>query len=101
MRHTIFSIPVKNGSAVNEVVLTDSQIKFIHLESKGFTQDDAAKHFQMSRGTLHNALVNFNSQTGCRNAQGRVGWALEKGLLIVKNREIQIAPEYKVARNSS
>jgi hypothetical protein len=96
MRHYTFSIQVKNASAVTEVVLTESQIKFIHLEAKGFTQDAAAKYCDMSRGTLHNALINFNSQTGCRNAQGRVGWAVEQRILIVKDREILIAPEYKV-----
>ena len=96
MRHYTFSIQVKNPLAKNQVVLSESQIKFIYLEAKGYNQYDAAKLCQISRGTLHNALINFNSQTGCRNAQGRVGWALEQRILIVENSQIQIAPEYRV-----
>ena len=98
MRHYTFVIKVKNPVVSNEVVLSESQINFIYLEAKGFTQYEAAKHCRMSRGTLHNALINFNSQTGCHNAQGRVGWALEQRILIVKNREILIAPQYIVMR---
>jgi len=96
MRHYTFSIQVKNPVVRDEVVLSESQIKFIHLEATGLNQYAAAKFCKMSRGTLHNALINFNSQTGCHNAQGRVGWALEQRILIVENREILIAPEYRV-----
>jgi len=101
MRHYTFSIQVKNPVSRNEVVLSESQIKFIHLESKGYNQYDAAKICQISRGTLHNALINFNSQTGCHNAQGRVGWAVEQRILVVEDREIKIAPEYRVRVESA
>jgi len=94
MRHYTYSIQVKNPIAASKVVLSESQIQFLLLEAKGFTQYAAAKFLKVSRGTLHNALINFNTQTGCHNAQGRVGWALEQRILIVQNREIMVAPEY-------
>ena len=96
MRQHKFFVPISNSDPKEEVVISEEQIKLIYLEAKGYNQYEAAKLCQISRGTLHNALINFNSQTGCHNAQGRVGWALEQRILIVENRKIQIAPEYRL-----
>ena len=51
----------------------------------------------ISHGTAHNALIDVNSQTGCKNAQGRVGWAILHRVLIIDNKRIVIAPEYSAA----
>jgi hypothetical protein len=96
MRLHKFIIPKNNPDDNPEVVVTEAQIKLIYLEAKGFNQQDAADHCGLSRGTAHNALTDFDEQTGCHNAQGRVGWALEHGLLILENELIVIAPKYVI-----
>src|SRR4030095_4258607 len=97
MSQNTFSIQTKSPDYNDEVVLTESQIKLILLEAKGFNQHDAAKRCMISHGTAHNALIDVNSQTGCRNAQGRVGWAMLHKILLIENKEIVIAPEYSKA----
>jgi len=97
MSKNTFTIQTKNPDYNDEVVLTESQIKLILLEARGFNQHEAASQCMMSHGTAHNALIDVNSQTGCRNAQGRVGWALLHRVLILEDKQIVIAPEYSAA----
>ena len=78
-------------TALRRAITTGQLTPGTHL-----VETELSDALQISRGTLHNALINFNSQTGCHNAQGRVGWAMEQRILIVENREIQIAPEYRL-----
>lgn len=95
MPQNTFTIQTK--SPEDEVILTESQIKLMLLEARGFNQHEAASQCMISHGTAHNALIDVNSQTGCKNAQGRVGWALLHRVLIIENKEIVIAPEYSAA----
>ena len=97
MRQNTFTIQARNSDYNDEVILTESQIKLILLEARGFNQHDAARQCMISHGTAHNALIDVNSQTGCRNAQGRVGWAILHRILIIENKQIVIAPEYTAA----
>jgi hypothetical protein len=97
MRQNTFTIQTKNPDYNDEVILTESQIKLILLEARGFNQHDAAKQCMISHGTAHNALIDVNSQTGCRNAQGRVGWALLHRVIVIENKQLVIAPEYTAA----
>jgi len=97
MRQNTFTIQTRNPDYNDEVILTESQIKLILLEARGFNQHDAAKQCLISHGTAHNALIDVNSQTGCRNAQGRVGWALLHRVIVIENKQIVIAPEYTAA----
>jgi len=97
MRQNTFTIQTRNPDYNEEVILTESQIKLILLEARGFNQHDAAKQCMISHGTAHNALIDVNSQTGVRNAQGRVGWAMLHRILVIENKQIVIAPEYTAA----
>src|SRR6187551_1618982 len=86
MRQNTFTIQPKNPDYNDEVILTESQIKLILLEAHGFNQHEAASQCMISHGTAHNALIDVNSQTGCKNAQGRVGWAILHRVLIIDNK---------------
>ena len=97
MRQNTFTIQAKSPDYNDEVILTESQIKLMLLEARGFNQHEAASQCMMSHGTAHNALIDVNSQTGCRNAQGRVGWAMLHRILIIENKQIVISPEYTAA----
>jgi hypothetical protein len=97
MPQNTFTIQTKSPDYNDEVILTESQIKLMLLEARGFNQHEAASQCMISHGTAHNALIDVNSQTGCKNAQGRVGWAMLHRILIIENRQIVIAPEYSAA----
>ena len=97
MRQNTFTIQTKNPDYNDEVILTESQIKLMLLESHGFNQHEAASQCMISYGTAHNALIDVNSQTGCKNAQGRVGWAILHRILVIEDKQIVIAPEYSGA----
>jgi predicted DNA-binding protein (UPF0251 family) len=94
MRQHKFFVPVSSSDPKDEVVISEEQIKLIYLEAKGYNQQDAADYCGISRGTAHNALTDFNAQSNCHNAQGRVGWAIRHGVLIIEKDEIVIAPQY-------
>jgi hypothetical protein len=97
MRQNTFTIQTKNPDYNDEVILNESQIKLMLLEARGFNQHEAASQCMISHGTAHNALIDVNSQTGCKNAQGRVGWAMLHKILVIENKQIVIAPEYSAA----
>jgi len=94
MRQHKFFVPVSSSDPNDEVVISEEQIKLIYLEAKGYNQQDAADFCGISRGTAHNALTDFNAQSNCHNAQGRVGWAIRHGVLIIQDDEIVIAPQF-------
>ena len=100
MRQHKFFVPVSNTDPNEEVVLSEEQIKLIYLEAKGFNQQDAADYVGISRGTAHNALTDFNAQSNCHNANGRVGWMFRHEILIIENNRIVIAPQYR-SRNGN
>jgi predicted DNA-binding protein (UPF0251 family) len=95
MRQNKFFVTTSNSDPNNEIIISEEQIKLIYLESKGYNQQDAADFCGISRGTAHNALTDFDAQSNCHNAQGRVGWAIRHAVLIIENDQIVIAPQYR------
>ena len=95
MRQHKFYVPASSSDSKDEIVISEEQIKLIYLEAKGYNQQDAADYCGISRGTAHNALTDFDAQSNCHNAQGRVGWAIQHGVLIIENDQIVIAPQYR------
>jgi hypothetical protein len=88
-------IPKSKYETEEDVWLYDIDIEILHLESKGFEQPDIVKWTGKQKKCIKNHVESINEKTGCCNPQGRVGWALNNGVLFSnQNRVIVIALEY-------